>query len=422
MKGQTVTIPDSGDAWATKPGAFRASDDFDNWVRARYEKRTADTAAALKASGFASPMVGLTDMFASGTFTPCAPYGTCWEPKTEAAAVTAPPSGPPTPPQRSQPQPAVADATQAGGASPAKPFQPVEVSTFDFRAVDACPVPQWANSRAAVAIGQVQTEVARTPEELRELQMISFATGSLSSIPLCHYVRWVHQGTGYRAVVRRKRVHHPVHWVSVGKKTGFVVASPLDKKGQPPANLRHGIYVPSKNDGLQQIDRVKFDPKVEMKYLAQAPKEFRNVAPANTAKAERPEIQGRLLAETSAGPKIAPSDRTNAKITYDYGKQTFESRGIAMPGHTSKPVVVGSLNSRGDFSGLSSAARDGDRNSAAISRRESGTTERRSESSRSNASSGNESRGSSSGDFRSSSAGESHAESSNASSPASRPK
>jgi len=85
-KGQTVTFSDGAAPRAAKPSEFRASDDFDKWAGARYQARTVTMAAALKASGLTSPVVGLPDMYENGTFTSCPPYGMCWEPKQDAKA------------------------------------------------------------------------------------------------------------------------------------------------------------------------------------------------------------------------------------------------------------------------------------------------------------------------------------------------
>jgi hypothetical protein len=405
-KGQTITFPDGAAPRAAKPGEFRASDDFDNWARTRYQARTVTMDAALKASGLSSPMAGLTDMYESGTFTPCAPYGMCWKPKSaadaEAATLQPQASALETAPGQtaSQGKLEIATALQSSGQGSghtlpasgarnnAKPFQPVTVSTFSFRSPDSCPFGAWTNSRVATAIGQEHVDEARTPDELRELQMRNSNAQTLLSFPVCHYARWVHHGARYRTVIRRKRVHHPVHWVKVGKRTGFVPASPLDKKGQPPANLRHGIYVPSRKDGIDEIEHVDFKPSEKIEMLANTPKEFRVPAQSNFAKAAQPEIRGRPLTETSRDPKLTNAEQSNAKITYDYSKQQFVRGGVAMPGRTSKPVVVSGLNSHGDFS-----SRESGRSKSTSSYRSSADGGRGSSASRSNGSSAGGSRG-----------------------------
>ena len=90
-KGRTLTYADGqtpriGDgAQSTAPG------DWGQWGAARYDARTAAMQAAFKASGLSSPIPGLTDTYASGTFSVCAPYGICWEPSQETWEALVPP-------------------------------------------------------------------------------------------------------------------------------------------------------------------------------------------------------------------------------------------------------------------------------------------------------------------------------------------
>ena len=58
---------------------------------------------------------------------------------------------------------------------------------------------------------------------------------------------------------------------------------------------------------------------------------------------------GNLLAEVARDPKSTEARRDESKITYDYGKGAFVRSGIEVGCHASKPVVVGNLNSRGNF-------------------------------------------------------------------------
>src|SRR5277367_585528 len=60
--------------------ASLAPTEWDTWVSTRMNERTAEMAAALKASGLSSPIPGLSALYAHGNFFHCEPYGTCWEP------------------------------------------------------------------------------------------------------------------------------------------------------------------------------------------------------------------------------------------------------------------------------------------------------------------------------------------------------
>lgn len=83
-KGQTQLF-DNGKA-LTLPAQSEA-DDFtawDSWVAGRVTQRSAAMKAAMKAAGLDTPLPGLADLNGRGTFSPCAPYGTCWDPPADA--------------------------------------------------------------------------------------------------------------------------------------------------------------------------------------------------------------------------------------------------------------------------------------------------------------------------------------------------
>lgn len=148
-KGQTVTYPDGQRVRIETAGQSNAPTDWDHWVSDRYEARTTAMQAALKAAGLTSPIPGLTDMYANGTFSACAPYGMCWEPSQEAIS----------PPPAQQQQPATAQTTVQGGA----PFVPTPVPFHTL--VSECPFPTW----------YTKTAFATTPEELTELTEAAYA-------------------------------------------------------------------------------------------------------------------------------------------------------------------------------------------------------------------------------------------------------
>jgi len=328
-KGQTITYGSGQAPQIGKAGTTKAANDWDQWVSARYEARTTAMQAALKASGLTSPIPGLTDMYASGTFSACAPYGMCWEPSQEAMS----------PPHAQQPQ-RHSGTVQASGPS-GVPFVPTPVP---FRMlVSECPFPTWYN----------KTFLAQTPDELAKLSAAAYSW-QLSqpwSWPVCHYASWIYRDQGYHVVIRRRRRHHPVHWVRVGKKTGFVPAHPADQKNKPPVNLKHGIFTVAPVRGDDRIERVGYDPKVKVEPLTSAPKQFRAAAYPQLAKAEPPSIQGRLLADAAASARSTEAARNAAKITYDYRQEAFVRSGAELAGRTSKPELVGSLDSRGSFDG-----------------------------------------------------------------------
>jgi hypothetical protein len=318
-KGQTLTYEVGHTARIDGARQSKASNDWDQWVYARVQARSTAMQAALKASGLSSPIPGLTDMYASGTFSPCAPYGTCWEPAPQSAA----------PSQASQ-QPAPRQPS-AGR----QPFKPQTVGFFT-----GCP-PLWTTTPV----------VAQTPQQLRQLWA--------SSWPVCYFTRSIYQNNHYVFVVGKKRHHHPVRWVQVGNKTGFVPAHPADVKGQPPKNLKHGIFVVSTDKGNDHIERVDFNPKEKVETLSRPPKEFRATSYPELAKAAPPGIQGRLIEGTVPNAKSTGVKGAEPTITYDYKKGNFVQSGAVVAGHTTKPVVVGGLDSRGGFSGGSGSHSSG---------------------------------------------------------------
>jgi hypothetical protein len=258
----------------------------------------------------------------------------CWEPSQEAMS-----------PSQVQQQPA---STQVSGASGA-PFVPTPVPFHIL--VSECPFPTWYTKKVW----------ATTPEEFSALSGEAYLRQLRQpwSWPVCHYARWIYRNHGYHVVVRRKRPHHPVHWVKVGKNTGFVPAHPSDQKDKPPVNLKHGIFTVSSTGDGEHLERIAYKATEKVQTLTAAPKEFRAGSFPQLAKAEPPTIEARLVLDAALNARSSDTKRNESKITYDYGKGTFVRGGAEVAGSTSKPVVVGSLNSRGSFSGSGGSGSSG---------------------------------------------------------------
>jgi|HubBroStandDraft_1064217.scaffolds.fasta_scaffold01851_15 hypothetical protein len=351
-KGQTLTYADGQAARIGDAGESTVANAWDLWVAARYDARNSAMQAALKASGLSSPIPGLTDMYASGTFSACAPYGMCWEPSQETwEALAAPPAAqePATEIATGTQRPATARASVQSATSRLATPVPVTFRTL----VSTCPFPTWYS----------RTTIANTPAELTTLSEAAYRWNLRQpwSWPVCHYARWIYREHRYHVVVRPRRPHHPVHWVRDGKKTGFVPLHPSDQKDKPPVNLKNGIFTVEATKGDEHLERINYNPKLEIETLAKAPKEFRAGANPELAKAEQPRIEGRLLADAAARAKSSDgkpgdskSDEARQKeigISYDYGKGAFVRAGMEFGGRTTKPVVVGSLSARGSFAG-----------------------------------------------------------------------
>jgi hypothetical protein len=222
--------------------------DWDSWVAAQTQQEAAATVAALKASGLSSPIPGLTDLYARGSFFSCAPYGTCWEPKEQEAA----------------------QAPSAQSPAPSAPNQVFQAQTVTWQQLD------WRWGNCAGPTSTRISRVAHTPEELKELLRQQAQANSNArlhqgwDVMACRQGEWIYRHGHYAMVVKEKvhpeckgadckRVRPPVTWVKTGKMVGFVPRHPNDVKGNPPVNLKHGIFVPHGATG-QPFQRIEWNP------------------------------------------------------------------------------------------------------------------------------------------------------------------
>jgi hypothetical protein len=367
--------------------------DWDAWVDARVKQRDADTAAALKASGLPGFIPGLTDMYKGGTFFACAPYGTCWEPKELKSAKVPAPSGAAAvngqktlngnttlngetksvnvaggnfslaafhgDAQQSGTQQSGTQqsGTQQAGASGAQGQQsappttgtnPATTTTQTQAVVLPAQAPifsEYYEPLGDCPVTELDTTTETDPVTGQEIVVDQSIVGEpiwWAADPwtwgLCHSGFWAHvprRGTRFTFVVGRKHHHPPVHWMH-GKKEGdvYVPAHPSDVKGQTPLNLKYGVFK-AKNGPTGPVQRIDFNPKETYTVLAEAPKEFRDVKYPDRLAAQRPEIQGRLV----AGGK-APGVGGKSDISYDYKSRSFVRAGAPVGGYNGKPVVV----------------------------------------------------------------------------------
>lgn len=339
-KGKTLffrrgeLIPDSA---ISHPVA--AATEWDSWVAARVQQAAATTAAALKVSGLSAPVPWLTDLSERGTFSPCEPYGICWEPREQGAA-----QAPSTP----------SPAPNAQSAVPTQGFQPQMVT---WQQLD------WRWGICAAPSSTTVSRMAHTPEELKELQRLQAQANSYAlqnqvwSNVACYPGEWIYRHGHYARVLTARTPPRcagkgckPVHaprpvWVRAGGKVGFVPPHPKDVKGKPPVNLKHGIFVPPAAAG-HPFQRVDWNSSQKVKVLDKAPKEFHGISAANLRGASAPKIQARLLEEKAGAKSPAAANHESSKITYDY-----KSRQFLMSGHSASGakggVPVGGLRGGG---------------------------------------------------------------------------
>jgi hypothetical protein len=305
--------------------------EWDNWVSSRVQERTAATTAALKASGLSSPIPGLNDLYASGSFFQCAPYGTCWEPTPEAQQ--------PASPQTSEPN---AQSPSQNAPNSGFQTQTVEWTERVWRVCDSFSL------RRVSRVAHSQQELE---ELLRQKAVAEHAalTGTAYS-ESCWNGVWIHHHGHYARVLTPrkppvclgtacKRVHPPRPiWVRAGNKVGLVPRHPNDVKGKPPINLKNGIVLPPAKPG-EPVQRVAVDSREKIKILDKAPREFERESVVHAVPASAPEIRGHLMQ--------AAANRADPHIVYDYKSQKFMMPASAVAGAKVKEVPVGGISSNG---------------------------------------------------------------------------
>lgn len=342
-KGETIVFQGDKPMRIDGPGQSPGSADWDTWVAAQVSARDAATQAGLKASGLSAAIPGLADLYNEGTFSSCK-YGTCWEPKQPAS-----PSTPETASTASTPSTPASQPQQppAQTSSPSAPFTPVDLPYI--LSANGCPRPSWTLTVAR----------AKTLEEYQKLLALYYARlpylwDAEAEWPVCNYGRYFYSKGNYHIVFRKKH-RHPIHWVKQGGKVGFVLPHPLDAKGKPPVNLKHGIFLaPSKQGEAFQFAADQTKAKTEI--LSSPPKAFRDEQPHMEA-VSRPQITGRLMQPVLNGAKNGAADEKDSKITYNYSSRSFVEEGKPMGGKEPKPVLVAGLNSHGEFNGAPGSGR-----------------------------------------------------------------
>ena len=340
--GQTVTYEGAftkiADASQIKP-----PDDWDQWVQAQRAVRESDMQAALKASGLTDPVPGIIDLYKSGTFSPCAPYGTCWQP---SAVTSAPPSQDstqaPAGSQQKQPQSSATPPLESNQFSAGQNPEPLTRPFIDE--FDPCVT--------------VRGYEMWDPNKRKWIRMKQYTTYQYWDWEECRAGTWIYteeeNGSGNFVLVLHHEKHHrhhhhpPICWVRAGGKTGFVPRDPRDKAGKPPINLKYGLFIPSgKSD--QSMKLVQVDPSKDVKLLDEPPKDFREIV-SILPQAPRPAIVGHSLAEAAASAKVSAglpeSKNAKAPIAYDYKKNGFFASGLTSSASRNKSALVARVDFR----------------------------------------------------------------------------
>jgi hypothetical protein len=357
LVGQTLTLrgghvidgPSSDDA---KPFA-----DFDKWVRDRVAQRSAAMTGVMKEAGLTLALPGLADMKGQGTFFPCPPYGTCWEPATA---------------EDSQ-QTAARESAPAFFAARRSSARMVNASLEVPRFAEAQLIQQMDPDPLATPF--VDAFLPCVPSSLRYRMLRDPLTGKNlvvdsglggGRVPwdwaVCHAGAWVRvtreHHHRYVWCVGEKR-HHipPVQWVKSEHKVGFVPIHPFDVKGRPPINRTEEVYTVNHKNGLS-LDRVRFDSTRPINVLKSPPHEFRTSFLRPLSKADTPRMEARAFKAPLAPAKGAEAKGPVAKpvsipIKFDSKSQSFMISKAEM--HGGKSVTVsepmsnrgGTLQARG---------------------------------------------------------------------------
>jgi len=365
--------------------------DWDSWVGARDSQRQKNTVAALKASNLTGFIPGLLDLYNEGSFFPCPPFGTCWEPNVLAATpppdTTTPGAAPPpaATPQTPSATPwpdatpsSPSPAPPSGRLPPAARFQLVAMRVGsqqpDAQQGGAAGTQQAPPPSQAPGQGSPTTPQGTPPKrilksysdyfpapncysydlEIHTITVKDPATGKEKVVrrdynytpqmweyALCHSGAWVHlrgRQTRYTFVVGRKHHHPPVRWGHMHGKDYYVPRHPSDVKGKPPLNLKYGVFETTNGpDG--PFHRVDYSPKDKFRPLSQPPKDFRGPDFPPLPGTPQPVIQARLIRNGNRG----------VPITYDYASKKFVQAGAPIAGRPAPPVVIANFGAHAEY-------------------------------------------------------------------------
>jgi hypothetical protein len=255
-KGQTIVYTHGAPPQDKAPEPM-APTAWDQWVTTRVGEREIAVSAGLKASGLTSPIPGLADLYSSGRFFDCAPFGTCWEPTVDANTVNL--IGQSSVAGIGQSNEVTASGQQAG-QQPAPPNS-AKLKYFTRR---------YPNPDCSETLQNVGIDPATGKERILGT---FFEQGAWNSA-ICHAGGFIYTPRhGYVWVVGRKHHHPRCHWVKFQGKTAYVPAHPQDVKGRAPLNLAHGAFIASTHNS-HQYKMTQVNERANVDVLSAAPKQF----------------------------------------------------------------------------------------------------------------------------------------------------
>lgn len=325
--GHTVDL-----ANARAPESFAA---FDEWVANRYAERSAAVAELLKSSGLSAPIPGLAEMRGQGTFSDCAPYGTCWEPTEMGPGNHAANELAAAAPMAGQESPQISNVRPAGMARP------------EDRVVDESGFP-------CSPLGY-HYRYERNPRT-GEYEMVDWGTGEGGqwNWAVCHSGSWIQRNHRYVWVVGHRRHHHPpIHWIKVGRSLAFVPIHPRDVKGQLPVNRLNQIFQLGDKKG-HTVAPVTYDPTRPIEVLKTTPKEFREEPLLPLAKSEAPHLEAHMMKDVHDAHEAHAGKGEVARaggipLSFDRKSQSFMMPKQVMQGNRSVTVMAPVTNRGGDL-------------------------------------------------------------------------
>jgi hypothetical protein len=347
----------------TGPSVYAA---WDDWVHARAASHMEAMNAAMKDAGLTTPVPGLTEIAAQGSFFDCAPYGKCWEPKEGwdpggAGDGSGAEAGPPAAEAAVTHAAAAAQTVGGQAAMPVSQNCSIANRLQCIEQDDYFPCSPYA----------MRDFYGRDPATGRLKLIFSDATVGLNSYyrqsylwGVCHTGSWVHWHKRYVWVAGTHRHHHwgGVHWVKTKGKTGFVPAHPHDVTGKPPLNIKHGVYVAvSKRDGDGGGKKERGAELVHVsepvKLLNGTPKEFAKLTFEPLPRSEAPHMEARQL--HGGGERHGDAASKPAMISFDHKSGSFQvARTVMQDGHEhqiSEPV-----GGRGNGMAINNPSRGGE--------------------------------------------------------------
>jgi FecR protein len=306
---------------------------WDKWVADRVAKRTAAMNEVMKASGLTQPIPGMAEMNGTGTFFPCEPFGTCWEPA--AAEVRQQPGG-----NLSKTAPSSAPAS-GQLAEPVEDDSAAPVSMIEFEDFFPC------------SPGDIRYWYARDPITDQEIFFDSTLEAGAFFYPydwaVCHTGSWIYMRHHYVWVAGRNRHHHPpVRWVKNGRAVGYVPLHPKDVKGQPPINRSHDFFVVSNRNG-RAVERGRFDPGHPIEALDAPPKVFSKPYLPSLSRAEEPRMEAHQIKDAFSGNKGANLRAVGIPISFDHKSQSFMMTRQVMQGNKNVTVTAPVNNHSGNL-------------------------------------------------------------------------